>query len=623
MQELQKIATIQELKDQVTTGTNDPIVEKLQNLFSLVPLPVDSSLRTQAESAATNTEELFTLISKPEELRKELYKLYLSFEDSAEGRSFLKQAVEILKDLVASQTEAFFNGYDVLWEQFESVGAHPIDLDRAAMQQLFFDNGYHLFTAEQDDAENTPDFILALERAKNTHNAITTLIEELGPEKSDEELGVLFFKGYLKATYSNHDQIPLPVGTVRFDTTTPVTSVRLVCEDSRDFNFLWGRDTYSAGFSAISKNFLLDSEGAAIVPLPVTVIRGSADVSEYEQIKTRVHEDAHQQSIVSSGESGDVLSAELREKKEVFKHFQFDAATQTIPDNQKNTVLTWRQGMKKNMKDAATQMRDEVQANITEGVKTINQINANMSDTSTSSFYDYVCNTQYRIAYINKLSQSVQNPEERDALIAVFKADVLQARLAYTKVRLLYTQRVGKALAVFAARYPSVDDETAKKRLGLLMRNTSIDEFMIFTRYIKEQAPKRDLELSFPHTFSKQITLLSDTELSTLIEEKPELLQHFMLVVQSFYEDLPNYLQQEFEYPVFDADSELTPLAVKEFLQRVVINSEAVRVVLAWTEQEAGQLNQYSEAVRIKSYQMYEDNLLPRLNDALKNARRS
>ncbi|MCB9813523.1 MAG: hypothetical protein H6772_03895 [Pseudomonadales bacterium] len=554
------------------------------------------------------------LISRPHELRRQLYNMYLNSELPREKRKeFFKQAMNLMKELVQTQTEAFFVAYDKVWTSFQLANLDEIQITRRDIRQEFFRCGYEIAS------DGEIDFVDALIRARDNHNElINVLKEQLDIENSSEiQLGSLLFKAYARA--KSLDPSNFPYGEVRLDTTPPVTSIRLICADERDYGFaadeLSTKDyqnsmvnkIISGGFTYSQKQKFSFEDGKS-KNFPFTVIRGSND--EKYQKTTIWHEDAHQAIRLNTNEEESRISAEKRNTVSLSKEFIFDQLKLTSY-NHSEAVSKWRDIIIPQLDKAVTMMRDEVQAYLTEGTD-VSRIREYLSDSSEDASYDYVCDFNFRSSQIDQISKKYEDPEERDALIKLFKKDVLKARAAYDEKKATYLNRVESVLSRFLQ---DDNEDVAKRKLALLVRHTTPEEFMVITRYLRTNGKKNvETENGDGETiddfdkkkFTEKLNLFNDEQMDKLLVAVPNELKTVLSFMQKISAKAPGYIRETLGSIEIMDEIVLSRNVVRKIINYQFDLTNAIKTSLVWTKKDAEEKKEYEKN---KFYQV--DKMVP------------
>lgn len=595
--------------DLITQRPREAIISFLGKLESKYQIKheVSAEIRQQCEQKRL----LLFMVHHPDELKKNLYEMYQNLDlPRNEKKKFLRTAVHLVEELTETQTDAFLSGYDEVWKSFQTV--EQISLSNREIEQLFFKNGYEI------SSSGRVDFMQSLIRARDAHNEIVQMLStRLDYEKkTPAQLGKELFKAYCKGRYLNLDDVPY--GEVLLDLTLPITSIRFICKDIRDYKFA-SNEMDSATYKDKTKNkdtkslsggtsFIMDQAflfpGGSLQHLPLTVINGTS--TEDYQKKVVVHEDAHQAIISRKTELLTEVSAVNRRRKSLARDFNFD--TPQLESYAESEIVTkWRDAIRSQLDPAVDTLRDEIQAYLTDG-RSVEKTLSILTKSNPEALYDYVCGTYFRIAGVEMINQEfASNDEKRLELIEVFKADVLKARKKYYDFLHSYMRRVAHLVEAFSN---SGGEDTAQQKVALLVRHATPEEFVDITKYLHrrekyqrkaaqelvEQTPDFQLESFLKLPLTEQVIELPDEKLDKLLVDAEEELSKYLFVMQDIFKVTPDYLQQAVgRLPSTTDILVLTKETVREIFTAYIALDNEVEKQFYWSKDDVAKHTEFTK----------------------------
>lgn len=538
-------------------------------------------------------------INRPDDLRKNLYEMYQNLSlPRSEKKRFLKIAIKLFEELIFTQTESFLAGYDEVYQKFSEAGLSEITLSQLDIRKIFFKKGYEI------NSENRIDFSDALARAKNTHNRIVRLLSSSLDIKIKDSaaLGKELFQAYIRKL--NLDTSKFPYGVVKLDITPPISSIRLIVEDQRDYKFISNElnsELYSKGVDnnyrasggssySSEQPFLLEDN--TLVFLPLTTINGEQTTEGIT--RAQKHEDAHQIVIINQENGNTQLSAEHRVDNSVFKDFTFDNSVVLSEYEQSNYINDWRSNIKMGLVGSFVHVRDEVQAYLTGGDE-FPAIKENLSKTTKEAFYDYVCDFHYRATTIEKIKINFQDEDVQKKLIRIFKRDVMKAKDLFDSQRNKFIDRVESLHTLFYQNDPIA----AKNKTAILVRHTTPDELFSITRYLRRSEKYKDekrLESAGKTTpkeqFSKQPTFdkilaLTDKQFSQLLATAKPAIKIMIPFIEKIIAIAPKHFFDLIpELDTWPIATPMTESGIKNLLSIFLKVIKMAESKVYWTEKE-------------------------------------
>lgn len=547
------------------------------------------------------------LIAHPDKLKKSLYEMYQSLDlPHSEKRKFLKNAIILMEELIESQTDAFLKGYEEVWQLFESAGMNEINLTEDDIRRIFFAAGYEM------SSKGNIDFTTTLFRALTNHNTITSLFNRR-PElvgKSANEQGKLFFKAFIGPSALFNTKYPY--GEVKIDLSPPVTSIRLICEDVRDYtlltdqislqeyeNNLVQQSASQGGTYRLSVPFKLSFK-EMWMNLPLSAALGKRDIHSLKS--TRLHEDAHQAALNSETAGRVNVSAELRSTSKLSQRAEFSSFI-ARDDSEHNMINFWRNSLKEQLDESMYSMRDEVQAFLSSG-EGIESIATYLRSNEPAAGYDFVGDTKFRTKYVTRIQNASWLSNQQEVL-NLFKEDVKHARELYDVHREKYLKTVKTLIDIFTNKS---NYQTSKTRVALLVRHTLPEELIETAKYLARRTTPTEKvtkvsELDFRPGFNieyatNDILRLSDSDLQVLLTQHQHEMTQLLLTVWEILQKRPSYialsqLEQKFESPI---TIEYTRLLFSSFK----ILREQLKTELPWSKQDLSEYNECIQTIAAK-----------------------
>lgn len=518
----------------------------------------------------------------------------------------------IMAELFSTQTRAWLQGYKKVWEHFFSAktASEPIAFDTTEAQLIFAQQGSEI-------GFGSFNVIDCLKRTAESHNRILAFMTEWRAQKtSTTDEGAELFSALV--SLPDRNLYIEPYGSVKVDMTPPVTSVRLVFSDIRDYKLATNKLTikdYLPEDAPIPKNssggtsFLNERtfvfEGIGEIKLPFTAHVEKPDVDWMEQV--RIHEDAHQaMGYRPYTETGIVNSGERRTDN---THLENLLRRALLAEEKNGGIGTLRAGLRNSIHEALSlRARDEVQAYLSDGTE-LPEIFEILSD---SELYDYVAPAQYRVAEIEAIEAKKNlSPEEIQLAIAQFKAEVVFARKMYVKTLQRFIHNVQRLKLALEEEF--TDPTDASQALLLIEKNMLPEEQAFMARFLAINSENSLAIHNKRQTFFKDESVSLSQQTTEALNSREVQLQKYEKFVQThrkaaekiisiartFSENIPSYYTErdtQINTLISALTQNDTTKITAESLQAAqdfFVNIISLNQELTWTANEEKQKNDY------------------------------
>lgn len=518
----------------------------------------------------------------------------------------------IMAELFSSQTRAWLQGYKKVWEHFFSAktATEPIAFDTTQAQLIFAQQGSEI-------GFGSFNVIDCLKRTAESHNRILAFMTEWRAQKApgSDEGAELF-----SALVSLHDRnIHIqPHGSVKVDMTPPVTSVRLVFSDVRDYKLavkeLSVKDCLpedapipnnsSGGMSFLNERSFV-FEGIGEIKLPFTAHLEKPDADWMEQV--RIHEDAHQAMGYRPYNETDIVKSGERRTNNT--HLDTLLRRALLAEEKNGGIGTLRAELRNSIHEALSlRARDEVQAYLSDGTE-LPEIFEILSD---SELYDYVAPTQYRVAEIQAI-EAKQNlsPEEKRVAIARFKAEAIFARKMYVKSLERFIRNVQRLRLALEEEF--TDPTDAHQALLLIEKNMLPEEQAFMARFLAINSENSSAIQVKRQAFFKGESASLSQQATEAIHSREVQLQKYdnfvqthrraaetiIAIAREFAGHIPSYYTERF--PQLNTlisvlnQNDTTEITAESLLaaQDFFVNIVSISQELTWTANEEKQKNDY------------------------------
>lgn len=557
----------------------------------------DDLARELIATAATKIRHRFHL-SQPEQLLRDIdVKLELLRKTDEGGK--LADEISASKNMVvaelfSSQTLAWLRGYKDVWQQYFSgaTDSQSIDFDTSNAQLAFAQSGCEI-------GFGSFNVVDCLKRTADSHNKIIGFLADWRAVRNQgEDEGAELFTALVSAP--EQGVIVKPYGAVRIDTTPPVSSIRLICSDTRDYKLAVGdvgikgheeasetaQKSSSAGMSfQPEKAFAI--AGIGMVRLPFTAHLEESNLQRMEIIRT--HEDAHQAiGFRPYSETDPITSGIKRVNRKHINHVIDRALT---AEGKKTGLTALRPELRDSLHDSLIHARDEVQAYLADGSDLPRIYNI----LSTNDLYDYVAPEKYRIEQMRAINAAPnKTDEERQVEIEEFKTEVLFARRMYQKILEQFLHTVQRLKMVIDTEFANHDD--ALQALVVLERNMLPEEQTLMARYLRMgSAQKEKMPQLHAHESQTDVSEMSVEQAKRFTASHPEAATSLITIARAFAEHTPAYYSERLPalHTIIDQltqnsldmiSPELLYAAREYFIKATQMSDEII-----WTEEERRQ----------------------------------